>query len=167
MLTDLFYTHFKHYRKLAKRHLAKGYPEYNENQARGEGGRWTAGRVARTALGAGAALGTGLLAIRNPARAGRFVGNLIGAARYGIKNPARAGSRVIVGARRGLRDLNRSNLAGAALSRGLGGAAAFGSAVERGGARFGLNPMQSAGAVGGGIGGALGGYIGLRRQQRQ
>ncbi len=62
----------------------KSVRKYSPDQQRDENGRWTAGGVARAIAGGAAALGAGVLAVRNPAVVGRIAGNVVGAARRAI-----------------------------------------------------------------------------------
>ena len=65
-MDTLFDTPSRRFGKIAEaRLIVKGYPEYDDNQARGKGGKWTAGGAAAAAAGVGAAaLGAGALALR-------------------------------------------------------------------------------------------------------
>lgn len=109
---------------LHKRLLKAG--AYDESKhPRDEKGRWSAGGVARGALAGAAALGAGALAVRNPAAAGRVVGNVLGATRQAASRAANtpAGAMMVAGTTRAARDLNRVIVGtprDAALARRLG-----------------------------------------------
>ena len=138
-MDTLFDTPSRRYSKLArKRLIAKGYPEFDDNQARGKGGQWTAGGGKPVVRGGKVGLAAALVALLNrKLRRTDLRGQFIGA--RGLGREALSGTGLPVPTARGgvfERDVVRhvrqaATAEGASFASGVRNAERIGNSVAR------------------------------------